>query len=80
MSDEMGDIAPDDLDDSEAAASVRAAWLGLIRLLAAEVVRLLDRDTSDSGEEATADTPGPAEPRPPSRDRPSRRSRNQRMS
>jgi hypothetical protein len=79
MSDQMDVIAAEDPDESEAAAEVRAAWLGLIRLLAREVIRRLDRGESSPGEDTRSTGSIPAEPGPRARDHRPGRSRDQGM-
>jgi hypothetical protein len=77
MSDKMDGIAWENPAESEAAGEVRAAWLGLIRLLAREVIRRLDRGESPPGEDTKSNVPIAAEPGPRAKPHPSGRSRNQ---
>jgi hypothetical protein len=79
MIDKMDGIGLENPEESEAAAEVRAAWLGLIGLLAREVIRRLDQGGSLPGEDRKSNVPIPAEPGPRAKHHPSGRSRNQGM-
>lgn len=72
MSDKMDEIAFEDPDETRATEEVRAAWLGLIRLLAREVIQRLDPGESPPGAVVTkSKVTDPAEP-PGAKDSPSR--------
>jgi len=74
MSDKMDGVASENPDESEAAAEVRTAWLGLIRLLAREVIRHLDQGKLTPGEDPTPNAQGLTGPHPREKGRPSDRS------
>ncbi len=68
MRDKMDEIALEDGDDSEVAGEVRAAWLGLIGLLAREVIRHLEQGDSPPGDQTMPNGPGSTGPGPRAKD------------
>jgi hypothetical protein len=79
MSDKMDGVAPENADGYAATEELRTAWKGLIRLLAGEMVRRLERGESASKGDAQSNVPGPTERRPGAKHHPSGRSRDQGM-
>ena len=77
MSDQMEETRADGPGDPREVEEVRAAWLGLIRLLASELARRLGRSDLPPGGMTPAETSAPDGPHLRPEDHPEFRSRDQ---